>query len=637
VNDTDPGDKKCKLNNATQASATYYYADDTVYSSASIRNQLLALAEGDRLYFQQRGAESIRYHIFKVTAPPIAAIGYVKVPIISESAGSDLQNNAQVLIGFHYTRPGIQRIASNAALAYGSSLAVSFPTDRIPTAIRGIWKDASGVIGSLADYPKGSKIVQQITKFTDDAIRVNWYYSNNPVASCVLADGTIVIAYWCDDNTTIKFQLINGSTYALIGTPVTVTTDSQTAPAHFKVSAIPTTNNFVIVWSATTANKQGKWAIYDNTGTKQNTMETIILNVAPATDWAVGDTITGQSSGVTSTVVFKVASLYYVVKNRSGNYMLNEIIGVTGVPAKLADQGAANPIISSDGTYSVTSDYNGVCSLSDGNIVICWQDVTVTSSVKYCVLTKAGELVEAATAVQTLAGTGDGVDVCTLTNNFWALIWADVNDGVFAVYDSSTNPSTLKQAKTTYNLNIFGGSSLSKIRALPNKAFVIFHHDEVTGIDMLSRWKYVSDTSWVNIEYIQPFLSVAANTFGAAISSYPSERIVVTTLPLTARNGSAIFSPVFFEEEEMYKVKGPTEGRMPVPYGSSLTLNYSASGCLCLPNKRVLMYWSDASDLAKGKFVVLQQSHFKVVEAAGSVTLYNYTGLTQDVRLQVEF
>lgn len=72
--------------------------------------------------------------------------------------------------------------------------------------------------------------------------------------------------------------------------------------------------------------------------------ETITLDVAPATDWAGGDTITGQLSGATAVVVAKISTLVYHIKKHFGTFTLGEVIGVTGVSAKLADQGAANPV-----------------------------------------------------------------------------------------------------------------------------------------------------------------------------------------------------------------------------------------------------------------------------------------------------
>jgi hypothetical protein len=74
--------------------------------------------------------------------------------------------------------------------------------------------------------------------------------------------------------------------------------------------------------------------------------ETITLDVAPATDWDPGDVVTGQSSGATSVVVSRTSALVYQVRKYLGTYALDEVVGVTGVPAKLADQGAANPVLS---------------------------------------------------------------------------------------------------------------------------------------------------------------------------------------------------------------------------------------------------------------------------------------------------
>jgi hypothetical protein len=78
----------------------------------------------------------------------------------------------------------------------------------------------------------------------------------------------------------------------------------------------------------------------DSTG-----VEVITLDVAPATAWDVGDLITGQSSGKTAYVVAKLTTLTYQIRERSGAFTLGEVVGVTGTPAKLADQGAAHPTI----------------------------------------------------------------------------------------------------------------------------------------------------------------------------------------------------------------------------------------------------------------------------------------------------
>jgi hypothetical protein len=71
--------------------------------------------------------------------------------------------------------------------------------------------------------------------------------------------------------------------------------------------------------------------------------ETITLSLAPAADWAPGDTITGQTSAATAVVVSKVSGLVYKIKQHFGTFALAEIVGVTGTPTKLALQGGANP------------------------------------------------------------------------------------------------------------------------------------------------------------------------------------------------------------------------------------------------------------------------------------------------------
>ncbi len=76
---------------------------------------------------------------------------------------------------------------------------------------------------------------------------------------------------------------------------------------------------------------------------------TMVLDVAPATDWAVGDIVTGQTSGKTCLVVKKItATQYWVNHEDNGAWTLGEIVGVTEVSGKLADQGGTRPIWAGD-------------------------------------------------------------------------------------------------------------------------------------------------------------------------------------------------------------------------------------------------------------------------------------------------
>jgi hypothetical protein len=72
--------------------------------------------------------------------------------------------------------------------------------------------------------------------------------------------------------------------------------------------------------------------------------ELMTLDVAPATVWADGATVTGVTSLKTCVIVKNLTTLTYIVKDRSGAFTLNEVMG-TGVAGadNQADQGAANP------------------------------------------------------------------------------------------------------------------------------------------------------------------------------------------------------------------------------------------------------------------------------------------------------
>ena len=104
--------------------------------------------------------------------------------------------------------------------------------------------------------------------------------------------------------------------------------------------------------------------------------ETITLSLAPASDWVGGDTITGQTSGATALVVAKVSSLVYKIKQHFGTFTLGEIVGVTGTPSKLAQQGGANPTFvgKPTSTSSFAGAGNSIASLSNyASIPASWK------------------------------------------------------------------------------------------------------------------------------------------------------------------------------------------------------------------------------------------------------------------------
>jgi|GEM_PF-1340892 len=79
--------------------------------------------------------------------------------------------------------------------------------------------------------------------------------------------------------------------------------------------------------------------------------EVLTLDVAPATAWAVGATITGATSTKTCVIVAKITDLTYQISNRSGTFTLGEVLS-DGTYA--ADQGAAHPTVTTLGVTTGT-------------------------------------------------------------------------------------------------------------------------------------------------------------------------------------------------------------------------------------------------------------------------------------------
>jgi hypothetical protein len=73
---------------------------------------------------------------------------------------------------------------------------------------------------------------------------------------------------------------------------------------------------------------------------KIRTQETMVLNVAPATPWSIGDTLTGNLSGATCVVVAQLTTTSYTVKQRTNAFTLGEVISNGSITA---DQGILYP------------------------------------------------------------------------------------------------------------------------------------------------------------------------------------------------------------------------------------------------------------------------------------------------------
>jgi hypothetical protein len=94
------------------------------------------------------------------------------------------------------------------------------------------------------------------------------------------------------------------------------------------------------------------------------TYELMTLDVAPGTNWSVGDTITGVTSTKTCVIVEMHTTLIYTVKDRNGTFTLGEVL-TNGTFT--ADQGATKPTF-------------GVKGYDDTTVTKDWEELTGTTA-----------------------------------------------------------------------------------------------------------------------------------------------------------------------------------------------------------------------------------------------------------------
>jgi hypothetical protein len=98
--------------------------------------------------------------------------------------------------------------------------------------------------------------------------------------------------------------------------------------------------------------------------------ELMTLDVAPATEWLEGETITGATSLKSCVIVKVLTTTTYIVKGRTGTFTLGEVLSNGTVTA---DQGAANPTFSLYSLYTpdATTSVGSFINVPDGQIAYC--------------------------------------------------------------------------------------------------------------------------------------------------------------------------------------------------------------------------------------------------------------------------
>jgi len=141
------------------------------------------------------------------------------------------------------------------------------------------------------------------------------------------------------------------------------------------------------------------------------TMELLTLDVAPATAWAAGDTITGVTSTQTCVITQKLSDLTYEVRSRNGAFELGEVL-TNGTYT--ADQGAANPVFASTVTITTSNDCLLICtpimpnrltfSVPNGNVIPSNSSASYSTSAGWkCLTITDGTILN---ATKTLSGSG---------------------------------------------------------------------------------------------------------------------------------------------------------------------------------------------------------------------------------------
>lgn len=273
--------------------------------------------------------------------------------------------------------------------------------------------------------------------------------------------------------------------------------------------------------------------------------EALTLDVAPATAWEVGDTITGATSGKTCIIVAKKTDLIYQISTRSGAFTLGEVLS-NGTYT--ADQGAAHPTVTTfayTGTVSWTLPTDAIPNYMYGEcgywmqfrvsvaldaevevtkvqFTSAWQDISnIWDSIPVPVIETQFFNVTADT-YKTFGYTSIEIDSAIATDR----IYFASSDPIAGVYvDVGTKPNTT--AATTVNAMYYWngiawasvGTITDGTAGLSNSGWITFprvtaHKQQFNKNQYYAYWYYFTVDKTLNNDvilslYTQPYFSIA--------------------------------------------------------------------------------------------------------------------------------
>jgi len=250
-------------------------------------------------------------------------------------------------------------------------------------------------------------------------------------------------------------------------------------------------------------------------------LEILTLDVAPASDWVAGDILTGQTSTKTCVCVKKLTALTYQVRERTGNFTLGEVIGVTGTAEKLADQGAAHPTITA-ATDKVHKIYESLSAGNQGNYppldvletVPKWSEVSSTNRWKAFDDSIGGQTEQANSITYTITPgvTFDSIAFLNLEAQSVRIKLTDAVDGV--VYDETVNLLDVIPTGTTAYMDwyayFFSSIVMTTEVARPGVSLYLNTTVEITIT-------YTGGTAKVGMIILGSQMTLGATQYGASV------------------------------------------------------------------------------------------------------------------------
>lgn len=253
--DSDPGAGKLRWNNATQASATVLYIDNSTADTVSLTTFWASLGSSGFLYIQQ-GDDSARWQFWKWTATPVDGTGYRKFTVTLQASLGSIEDGKTLYCDFSGSGGG-------SLTNFAESVNSSSPNTTVPVVRLLATNAATNVDAALS--PKGSGA---ITAHVPDSTSaggnkrgtraVDLQLERN--AAGQVASGTASVLVGGTKNTAsgVDAAVIGGESNTSSGTYSAVvgsnlSTATQTGSGVFAGSAGDATANYAVVLGGTSS------------------------------------------------------------------------------------------------------------------------------------------------------------------------------------------------------------------------------------------------------------------------------------------------------------------------------------------------------------------------------------------------